>query len=823
MPSIAPLPLMSGPSGLIAPKLASGTPATTVVGIGAPVAVGSDSFAGLIPAPVGATPAAAPSVATSQSTTPMIDTLQPATAPTIAQGAAAAAAPSATIATSAKAPTSLSPPSIFTSMTPAADAPDGDLALAVQPPVVPDAAETPLETVTSTMPVAAVVAEATAILAASETVTEPDTVAAPGDGAATGTTTPAAVWPSALQAQAPTQAPIQAKTVTASIVPVATGAVGADGAVPSAPITTLSSASNLAPALAGSAGLRPPQTEMATAEPAQPTSVAQASLSSPQTVLSNSEGPVVSTAVPTPTAAAPLKVATAKAPIVKSAASAGAAASPQGTASTEPTSQAARAVLADENEGDAGTPRLAKTDKRAAADPVATTLTPPGPLASAPVQAVAAALTSATIPASQAAAGDRPVVEGPSAASAGAVPTAMSGEEAASSQASQAKPSGAVNAETPKTLVSAVAPQNTTAIDPPIAAAQPSSATNAALSASPSTAPIAATRLPATPLAPSPSPPSRVASARPVSAAAASSVSAPNTSGSTGARPSPVATDLTGRNLSGEADPVSAVSQPNEPDDAVAAAPAANASSPSTLAASDTPAPPLAPVLPVSTAAVAAPSAATSAPISPAGTVANLAAQIVQQAGGKTSRFDVQMTPEGFGRVDVSVQIDAQGKVTAALSFERPDAAALVKDRAGELQSALAAAGLDLAAGDLKISHTQANAFTALADATTQQLQSAASSQADGGGQAGGQGAPSGRGSQSGQGQPQHFAADGQSFQAGLGQSGQGQSGQGQQGRQPSAFGDMRSFEAAASAADVADLRAAYAANLSARGLDIRI
>ncbi len=198
--------------------------------------------------------------------------------------------------------------------------------------------------------------------------------------------------------------------------------------------------------------------------------------------------------------------------------------------------------------------------------------------------------------------------------------------------------------------------------------------------------------------------------------------------------------------------------------------------------------------------------------------MANLSAQIVQQADGKTSRFDVQMTPEGFGRVDVSVQIDAQGKVTAALSFEKPEAAALVKDRAGDLHDALAASGLDLAPDALKISHTQADAFTALADTTARQQQSvAASSQADAGGQPGGQGSTSGQGSQSGQGQPQHLATGGQSFQS------DGQSGQGQQGRQPPAFGSLRSFEAAASAADVADLRAAYAANLSARGLDIRI
>ncbi len=192
-------------------------------------------------------------------------------------------------------------------------------------------------------------------------------------------------------------------------------------------------------------------------------------------------------------------------------------------------------------------------------------------------------------------------------------------------------------------------------------------------------------------------------------------------------------------------------------------------------------------------------------PVSP--TIANLSAQIVQQSGQKSSRFDVQLTPDGLGRVDVAVQIDASGKVTAALSFEKSASAALVKDRAGDLQAALASSGLTLAPDALRITHSQADAgFAAAAGADTMASQTS----------------PQGGGGQNGQGgqppTPQQFAAGGRSFQ-------QGQQ-QPQQERAPHAapaFGNARSFEAAASAADAIDRRSAHAGGLATRGLDIRI
>lgn len=80
-------------------------------------------------------------------------------------------------------------------------------------------------------------------------------------------------------------------------------------------------------------------------------------------------------------------------------------------------------------------------------------------------------------------------------------------------------------------------------------------------------------------------------------------------------------------------------------------------------------------------------------------TVADLAAQVARKLQARTSRFDIQLTPEGLGRVDVRVDIDAQGKLTAAMAFDNPQAANELRARAGELQRALEQAGFDLSGG----------------------------------------------------------------------------------------------------------------------------
>jgi flagellar hook-length control protein FliK len=80
-------------------------------------------------------------------------------------------------------------------------------------------------------------------------------------------------------------------------------------------------------------------------------------------------------------------------------------------------------------------------------------------------------------------------------------------------------------------------------------------------------------------------------------------------------------------------------------------------------------------------------------------TVANLAAQIVKKLDGRSTQFDIQLDPAGLGKVDVRVAIGADGRMTAAMSFDTPQAAAELKSRSAELQQALEQSGFDLSGG----------------------------------------------------------------------------------------------------------------------------
>lgn len=77
-------------------------------------------------------------------------------------------------------------------------------------------------------------------------------------------------------------------------------------------------------------------------------------------------------------------------------------------------------------------------------------------------------------------------------------------------------------------------------------------------------------------------------------------------------------------------------------------------------------------------------------------TVAKLASDIVRKLEGQNTKFDLQLDPLGLGKVDVSVEINADGRLTAALSFETAQAADALRGRATELRQALEKAGFDL-------------------------------------------------------------------------------------------------------------------------------
>jgi flagellar hook-length control protein FliK len=80
-------------------------------------------------------------------------------------------------------------------------------------------------------------------------------------------------------------------------------------------------------------------------------------------------------------------------------------------------------------------------------------------------------------------------------------------------------------------------------------------------------------------------------------------------------------------------------------------------------------------------------------------TVAHLAAQIVKKLDGRSTRFDVALDPIGLGHVNVRVEIGAEGRMSAQLAFDNPQAAAELRARANDLHKALEQAGFDLSGG----------------------------------------------------------------------------------------------------------------------------
>lgn len=76
---------------------------------------------------------------------------------------------------------------------------------------------------------------------------------------------------------------------------------------------------------------------------------------------------------------------------------------------------------------------------------------------------------------------------------------------------------------------------------------------------------------------------------------------------------------------------------------------------------------------------------------------AQIAAQILKKLDGRTSRFEMALTPEELGRVDVKLDIDSEGRLAARLAFDNPAAAADLRGRVDELRRQLEQAGFHLA------------------------------------------------------------------------------------------------------------------------------
>lgn len=86
-------------------------------------------------------------------------------------------------------------------------------------------------------------------------------------------------------------------------------------------------------------------------------------------------------------------------------------------------------------------------------------------------------------------------------------------------------------------------------------------------------------------------------------------------------------------------------------------------------------------------------------------TLADLTAQIVKRLEGKVTRFEMALTPEDLGRVDVSLEMGEDGSLTARLAFDTPAAAAEMRAQVDQLRRQLEQAGFQLARDALDFSH----------------------------------------------------------------------------------------------------------------------
>lgn len=77
--------------------------------------------------------------------------------------------------------------------------------------------------------------------------------------------------------------------------------------------------------------------------------------------------------------------------------------------------------------------------------------------------------------------------------------------------------------------------------------------------------------------------------------------------------------------------------------------------------------------------------------------VALLGAEIVKQAKGRATSFNIELHPADLGKVDVKLQIQADGSLAARMAFDNPVAAAQFQAQAEELRSSLQQAGFQVA------------------------------------------------------------------------------------------------------------------------------
>ncbi|WP_297803183.1 flagellar hook-length control protein FliK [uncultured Brevundimonas sp.] len=83
-------------------------------------------------------------------------------------------------------------------------------------------------------------------------------------------------------------------------------------------------------------------------------------------------------------------------------------------------------------------------------------------------------------------------------------------------------------------------------------------------------------------------------------------------------------------------------------------------------------------------------------------TTAELAAAMITRLGHRTTRFDMVLTPETLGNVEVTIEVGADGQMSARMAFDNPHAANEMRARADELRRQLAEAGFDVSENALE-------------------------------------------------------------------------------------------------------------------------
>ena len=76
---------------------------------------------------------------------------------------------------------------------------------------------------------------------------------------------------------------------------------------------------------------------------------------------------------------------------------------------------------------------------------------------------------------------------------------------------------------------------------------------------------------------------------------------------------------------------------------------------------------------------------------------AQIAAQILRRLEGRSTRFEMALTPDDLGRVDVKLDIDSEGRLAARLAFDNPAAATDLRGRVDQLRRELEDAGFHMA------------------------------------------------------------------------------------------------------------------------------